>query len=124
MNFNREGQLNHRIHKGTVNYWSNRFEATPQTKDTGETNAYKEFRSSVVGVKDRVNSVKFEEYFNQAQLFYNSLSEVEKLHVQSAFAFELDHCDDPIVYKRVTRHRPELRAENCADGRQRHPTVR
>lgn len=31
-------------------------------------------------------------------MFYNSLSEVEKLHLVNAISFELDHCDDPQVY--------------------------
>lgn len=26
MNVNRDGAMNHTIHKGTVNYWPNRFE--------------------------------------------------------------------------------------------------
>jgi catalase len=55
-------------------------------------------------MKQRLHSVKFSEHFNQAQLFWNSVSEVEKLHIIAALGFELDHCDDSIVYERmVTR---------------------
>lgn len=52
----------------------------------------------VSGVKERVRGPKFAEHWSQAQLFYNSLSEVEKLHLTNAISFELDHCDDPQVY--------------------------
>jgi len=103
MNFNRDGAMNHHIHKGSVNYWPNRFESTPHAKHTGETDAYREFSQSIVGVKERLNAPKFKEHFNQAQLFYNSLSPHEKMHVQNSLAFELDHCDDPIVYKRMSQ---------------------
>lgn len=49
-------------------------------------------------MKERVRGEKFAEHWNQAQLFYNSMSEIEKLHMVNAFSFELSHCDDPTVY--------------------------
>jgi len=102
MNFNRDGAQNHHIHKGTVNYWPNRFDATPHARQTGESGAYHEFRENISGMKERMHAPKFKEHYNQAQLFYNSLSPHEKIHLQGAFAFELSHCEDPIVYKRMT----------------------
>ncbi|KAI5812780.1 catalase-like domain-containing protein [Pyronema omphalodes] len=102
MNFNRDGAMNHTIHKGTVNYWPNRFEQCPHAKFTKDTDAYREYSSKIIGIKERLNAPKFKEHFNQAQLFYNSLSAHEKMHVQAALAFELDHCDDPVVYKRMS----------------------
>lgn len=56
----------------------------------------------VEGMKARMKTPKFEEHWSQAQLFYNSLSPVEKRHVLNAFSFELDHCDDPLVYERAS----------------------
>lgn len=38
---------------------------------------------------------------DQVELFSNSLSGYEKEHVIEAFSFELDHCDEPIVYERM-----------------------
>lgn len=102
MNFNRDGAQNHHIHKGTVNYWPNRFDATPHAKQTGESGAYHEFHENISGMKERMHAPKFKEHYNQAQLFYNSLSPHEKIHLQGAFAFELSRCEDPIVYKRMT----------------------
>lgn len=53
----------------------------------------------VAGLKQRVRGAKFQEHFNQAQLFFNSLSDIEKLHLINAISFELSHCDDQKVYE-------------------------
>ncbi|KAJ6104315.1 hypothetical protein N7523_010635 [Penicillium sp. IBT 18751x] len=97
---NRDGAMKHKITKGTVNYWPNRFETNPPAKPAqGGFTSYPEKQQ---GIKARLLSDKFAEHYNQAQVFYNSLSEIEKLHLAKAFSFELDHCDDPLVYKRMT----------------------
>ncbi len=101
MNFNRDGAMRHTISKGTVNYWPNRFQAVPPaTKQEG---AYVEYAQRVEGIKARATSAKFKEHLSQAQLFFNSLSPIEKAHLTAALGFELDHCDDPIVYGRMTQ---------------------
>lgn len=99
MNQNRDGKMRHTITKGSVNYWPNRFEATPPA--TKEEGAYMEYPQKVIGIKARTKSKKFQEYYNQAQLFYNSLSPPEKAHMKGALSFELDHCEDPVVYNRL-----------------------
>ena len=102
MNHNRDGAMRHRRPKGTVNYWPNRFDAVPPTKP--EEGGYVSYPSKVTGYKKRALGPKFREHFSQPQLFYNSLTDYEKEHVAKAFSFELDHCDDPVVYERmVTR---------------------
>jgi len=60
------------------------------------------FKQKVEGMKQRVRGVKFQEHYNQAQLFYNSLMPHERAHLVSALSFELSHCDDPDVYKTYT----------------------
>ncbi len=106
MNNNRDGQLRHTITKGTVNYWPNRFEATPPAKkDEG---AYVDYPEQVAGMKQRLRSNKFREHFNQAQLFYNSMSPPEKAHIVAALGFELDHCDDPLVYDRMSQRLADI----------------
>ncbi|KAL4962444.1 catalase catA [Aspergillus stella-maris] len=99
LNHNRDGAMRHRITKGTVNYWPNRFEANPPAK--AGPSGFQSHPQPVSGFKRRDLTPKFKEYHNQAQLFYNSMSEAEKLHMTKAFSFELDHCDDPIVYERL-----------------------
>ncbi|KAI0481454.1 catalase-like domain-containing protein [Xylaria cf. heliscus] len=109
MNFNRDGQGRHTITKGTVNYWPNRFEVRPPA--TAQEGAYHDPPQSVRGIKARTKSAKFREHYNQAQLFYNSLSPPEKKHVADAFGFELDHCDDPIVYERISQRLADIDLE-------------
>lgn len=99
MNHNRDGAMRHRITKGTVNYWPNRFDAVPPTKP--EDGGFTSVHQKILGIKQRSQGPKFREYHNQAQLFYNSLSDHEKHHVAKALSFELDHCDDPVVYQRM-----------------------
>jgi len=106
MNHNRDGAMRHTITKGKANYWPNRFEAVPPA--TGQEGGYVEYPQKVEGIKTRLKSEKFREHFNQAQLFYNSLSPPEKAHIVAALGFELDHCDDPVVYKRLSERLAEI----------------
>lgn len=99
MNHNRDGAMRHRISKGTVNYWPNRLEAVKPAQPAE--GGYLEYAEKVAGMKARLKSRKFQDHFSQAQLFYNSMAPHEKSHITNALAFELDHCDDPIVFERM-----------------------
>jgi catalase len=61
------------------------------------------YPSKIEGIRERVRGKKFQEHYDQAQLFFNSLALYEKKHLIDAFSFELDHCDDPIVYETYTK---------------------
>ena len=99
MNQNRDGQGRHKITAGAINYWPNRKEAVPPAKPSE--GAYVDYPQKVAGIKQRLKSKKFREHFNQAQLFWNCQTPPEKMHIIAALSFELDHCDDPIVYERM-----------------------
>ncbi|KGQ03744.1 hypothetical protein BB8028_0003g15670 [Beauveria bassiana] len=109
MNFNRDGAMRHRISKGKFNYWPNRGEVQPPAA-TSE-GGYHDHAQQVGGIKVRGKSKKFKEHVSQAQLFYNSLAPIERKHLQAALAFELDHCDDPVVYTRMTKRLAEIDLE-------------
>ncbi|KAK3368791.1 catalase 1 [Podospora didyma] len=106
MNFNRDGAMRHTITKGTVNYWPNRFEQCPpaSVKESG----YLEYAEKIAGIKARSKSEKFREHYSQAQLFWNSMSQVERNHITNALAFELDHCEDPVVYGRMVQRLTDI----------------
>ncbi|KAL7791548.1 catalase-like domain-containing protein [Trichoderma ceciliae] len=106
MNFNRDGAMRHTIFRGKVNYWPNRFEAQPPA--TKEEGGYEDYPEKVAGIKERAKSAKFKDHFSQAQMFFNSLSEIEKAHLLAAFSFELDHCDEPIVYERLVKRLSDI----------------
>ncbi|KAL2755421.1 hypothetical protein ACRALDRAFT_1064455 [Sodiomyces alcalophilus JCM 7366] len=106
MNHHRDGAMKHTITRGNVNYWPNRHQAVPPaTKDEG---GYVEYAAKVAGMKQRTKSAKFKDHISQAQLFVNSMTQVERNHMINAFGFELDHCDDPIVYERLTQRLAEI----------------
>lgn len=109
MNFNRDGAMRHKVAKGKINYWPNRKETQPPA--TASEGGYQDYPQQVGGIKMRGKSEKFKEHVSQAQLFYNSLTAVEKKHIQAALAFELDHCDDAVVYTRVTKRLAEIHPE-------------
>lgn len=113
MNFNSDGQMRHTIRKGTVNYWPNRFSKNPPAKP--EEGSYIEYQQKVEGIKQRIKSKKFREHFKQAMLFYNSLTPSEKSHVMNAFGFELDHCDDPIVYESLATRLADIDIDLAKD---------
>jgi catalase len=96
---NRDGQGKHRITAGKVNYWPNRFESLPPVPP--HKGGFESYPEKVQGIAQRLKSKKFGEHINQAQLFYNSLTPPEKMHLEQALAFELDHCDEEIVYTRL-----------------------
>lgn len=98
LNHIRDGKHQSRITKG-LNYWPNRFNALPPTDESK--GGYHEFAEKLHGMKLRTRAPKFQEHYNQTELFYNSLSLVEKKHLVDAISFELSHCDDPLVYKNV-----------------------
>ncbi|KAF9555559.1 catalase [Agrocybe pediades] len=101
VNHNRDGKMRQRITKGSINYWPNRDGiGHPSTVENG---AYIEHMTKMMGMKQRIRGEKFKEHFNQAQLFYNSLTDYEKAHLIGAISFELDHCDDQRVYETYSK---------------------
>lgn len=109
MNFNADGQMRHTIRKSAINYWPNRFGINPPASHAE--GGFIEYQQKVEGIKQRAKSEKFREHFNQAQLFYNSLTKVERSHAMNAFGFELDHCDDPVVYESQAKRLADIDLE-------------
>jgi len=100
LNFNRDGAMRHTISRGNINYWPNR-RAAGRPADGVKEGAYVDYAAKVAGIKVRTRSRKFQDHLSQAQLFFNSLSAVEKAHVTNALCFELDHCEEEIIYQRL-----------------------
>ncbi|RMX93744.1 hypothetical protein D0868_12678 [Hortaea werneckii] len=118
MNHNRDGQLRHTITKGTVNYWPNRYGAAPPADQSEGKHVYVDYPAKVEGIKARLRSKKFQDHYSQAQLFYNLLSEPEKMHIAAALSFELDHCDDPLVIEPMCQRLTDIEighAQQVAD---------
>lgn len=108
LNHIRDGKHQSRIIKG-LNYWPNRYNTLPPTDDSK--GGYHEFAQKIHGMKLRTRAPKFQEHYNQTELFYNSLSPVEKKHLIDAISFEVSHCDDPLVSKNVIPQLNEINHE-------------
>ncbi|KAF8626349.1 hypothetical protein AX15_005006 [Amanita polypyramis BW_CC] len=109
LNHQRDGAKQHRIVPGSINYWPNRRNVgRPASISEG---AYFECQQKVGGMKQRIRGVKFQEHFNQAELFYNSLTPYEREHLKSAIAFELSHCDDKQVHETYIKILNEISLE-------------
>ena len=65
-------------------------------------------------VKERANPVSFEDHFSQPRMFYRSLSTLEQLHVQQAYAFELGKCASEAVRTRQLQALANIDAQLCA----------
>lgn len=111
MNFNRDGQGRHTITKGKINYWPNRYESNPPTNHTQTPGGFHSYPSQTPGMKARMLTDKWKDYLSHAQLFYNSMSKIEKMHIASALSFELDHCEEEIVYERMVERLTEVDLE-------------
>ncbi|KZP01018.1 catalase-domain-containing protein [Calocera viscosa TUFC12733] len=99
--FNNQRDAMHRmtINKGGANYWPNRFDAPhPVPPQKG---GFLSEPLPVSGTNIRARGEKFSDYLSQAQLFYNSMSDVEKKHMVFAFSFELGKVDDTGIHERI-----------------------
>jgi len=127
INNQRDGYMRMKITPGKFNYWPNRSQmpipanaaadnGKPLTHDpqsqghpsdqekedyARRLNAFVEYHERVEGMKIRARGAKFQEHYNQARLFYQSLSPVEQLHLQNAAIFEIGKTDDLGVKQRM-----------------------
>ena len=77
------------------------------------------FPAPIAEDKVRGKPEKFAEHYNQATLFWNSQTDVEKAHIARAFRFELTKVQTPAVRRRVVatlRNVAEELAAEVAQG--------
>ncbi|OOC61836.1 catalase [Paenibacillus ihbetae] len=88
-NNQRDGMHRMTINKGPVSYHKNGIAGNTPAPVPGEYGGYEHYTEKVEGRKVRERSDSFKDHFSQASMFWNSMSEVEKQHIVSAFQFEL-----------------------------------
>ncbi|KAI5288545.1 hypothetical protein KEM54_005133 [Ascosphaera aggregata] len=106
MNNNRDGAMRHKIIRGKVNYWPNRYNVNPPAPESE--GGFGTYPSRLQGHKSRALSKKFREHIKHGQMFYNSLSRIEQIHLTHALSFELNLCDDPLVYTAAVERLAEI----------------
>ena len=62
----------------------------------------------------RAQPATFDDHFSQARLFFRSLTEVEQLHVEQAYAFELGKCYEQTIKERQLQALANIDQRLCA----------
>jgi catalase len=98
-NNQREGYGQHRIDRGRSSYSPSSL-GGPSIA-TVEEGAYRHYAERVEGRKIRDRSESFRDFYSQATLFWNSMSDWEQQHIIDAFRFELGKVDHLHVRERM-----------------------
>ena len=90
------------VPKGRVAY-------EPNTLDKGAprenpTRGFSSVPEVLNGTKLRKRSETFADHYSQARMFFRSMTEPEKMHIISAFAFELAHVETKAIRLRMLGH--------------------
>ncbi|MFR9728249.1 catalase [Saccharopolyspora sp. MS10] len=85
----RDGFQQQRIHRGRTSYSNNSLGGGCPVIAGAENGAFQHYQEKVEGVKIRRRSSSFQNHYDQARLFWNSMAWWEKQHIVAAFRFEL-----------------------------------
>lgn len=100
-NNQRDGYHRQTINTCNVSYHRNSMaNGTPCTAPESE-GGYAHYQEKISGNKIRARSDSFKDHFSQAAMFYNSMSQTEKMHITDAFKFELSKVKDISVKQQV-----------------------
>ncbi|MGV8915958.1 MAG: catalase [Kaistella sp.] len=88
-NHQRDGMHRMQINKGKVSYNPNSMGGGCPFQAMIAEGGFNSFEERIDSAKIRKRSKSFFDHFSQATLFYNSMTEHEKRHIQNAFSFEL-----------------------------------
>ncbi|WP_010268440.1 catalase [Paenibacillus senegalensis] len=100
-NNQRDGYGRHTINKGPVSYHKNSIAANTPAPASEADGGYVHYQEKVEGYKVRARSDSFKDHFSQAKLFWNSMSQIEKLHIIDAFRFELGKVERESIRQQV-----------------------
>jgi catalase len=103
-NNQQDGFSRQTIKKGPVNYFPNTLGGGHPMPAPEEKGGYMHYQEKVEGSKIRERSESFSDHYSQARLFWNSLSEPEKMHLIEAAHFELGKVEDMGVRQRIIDH--------------------
>lgn len=100
-NNQREGYHRTTINKGKTSYFPNTVGDNKPRPASEEEGGYVHYMEKVEGKKIRARSEKFKDFYSQAKLFWNSMSEPEKKHIIDAFHFEIGKVNDKNIRKAI-----------------------
>ncbi len=114
----RDGYHQMAVPPGRAPYLPNSIDGgLPRLADEGH-GGYVHRPRTVHGPKVRESSagfcpVGFDDHFTQAALFYRSMTDIEKRHIESAFTFELGRCFERSVRERMVGNLARIDSELC-----------
>ncbi|WP_412059626.1 catalase [Metabacillus idriensis] len=100
-NNQRDGMHRMTINRGQTAYHKNSLSKNDPRPASEEEGGYVHYQEKVDGRKIRQRSESFKDHFSQAKLFWNSMTEIEKQHIISAFRFELGKVKSKDVQQQV-----------------------
>ncbi|MDQ6675134.1 MAG: catalase [Chloroflexota bacterium] len=100
-NNQRDGMHRAQIDHGRTSYFPNSLGLGCPVLAPGSEGGYVHYPEHVEGQKVRRRSERFKDYFSQARLFFNSMSDPEKQHIIDAARFELGRVESPVVRERM-----------------------
>ncbi len=98
-NNQRDGHMRQMVNRGKVAYTPNGLAGGFPAEDPEH--GFASYTEKMEGRKVRERSESFRDYFSQAQLFWNSMSDFEKDHIVRAFRFELGKVGSVEVRRKV-----------------------
>ncbi|MCK1994686.1 catalase [Peribacillus muralis] len=100
-NNQRDGMHRMSINPGPVSYHKNSLAGNSPEPASEAEGGYAHYQEKVDGRKVRERSESFKDHYSQAKLFWNSMTEVEKEHIISAFHFEVGKVKSMDVQQQV-----------------------
>ncbi|MCE3294591.1 MAG: Catalase [Crocinitomicaceae bacterium] len=100
-NNQRDGHMRQTINRGKSSYHPNTTGGGCPFQAKMSEGGFVSHTEKIDAVKIRARSQSFFDHFSQAALFYNSQSDIEKIHIIQALRFELGKVKDPGIRKRV-----------------------
>jgi catalase len=118
-NNQRDAMHQQHVHKGQTAYHNNALNDNEPHTTSKEEGGYEHYQEKVEGRKIRKRSESFKDYYSQAKLYLNSLTEAEYQHMVDGFSFEIGMCKSIMVKEnavsqlnKVDRKLAESVAEN------------
>jgi catalase len=100
----RDGYSQHRVDVSPVSYHPNTIAGGCPHLASFDEGAYRHYQERVDGHVIRKRSDSFKDFYSQATLFWNSMSEWEKQHIVEALQFELGKVEREYIRERIVEH--------------------
>lgn len=111
VNHFQDGFMQNKVNKNRVNYYPNSLGGGLPEVSSEKEGGFATYPESTNGTKVRNKSESFKDFFSQASLFFNSMSEHEKQHIIKAFSFELAKVEKKEIRVRMVENLKQVDLE-------------